>query len=287
MTHNKIGILNFSNQDFWNFPISLLNQLQNDFQNCEFRIITNPLKLQESMKGIDTLITIPMNVPGIKRFKELKNIIILGSTIPLNMRDLKLNIVSAKGLNAKSVAAHANSLVEMALKSRGESLSLSSFTLGIVGTGFVAQEVKALSENLYPKINLLGRSVSANFQIEKIEERHKFAQESDIIIFCIDSNSQTQSYFDLEFLEECKNNVILVNVARGDLIDEKNICEDLKQSPNKRYYTDVTIPEDYPQDGALRSFSQVLITNHIGAKYNEAWYDLENFLIKNLKEICK
>lgn len=283
MTQSKLIFLDFSNEDFWKFPDSFIKKL--NIKN--YTHITDPLKLKDSFETTETIITLPIAIPGLKRFKKLKNIIVLGSGVPSSFLDLgeKVNIISAKGINASSVASHALYFAFKGVRESSQLRDPSNLSLGIIGSGHVAKNLKTKGSHLFREINLLGRNESCEFSISNASDKESFAKLSDVIIFCIDSNTETQKIVDKDFLRATKDNVIYVNVSRGDLFCEQLMIDDLSQNSKKQYFTDVTIPHDYPELGPLRLMKNAHITNHIAGTFEGVWDDLYNFVKKSLEEI--
>jgi 2-oxoglutarate dehydrogenase complex dehydrogenase (E1) component-like enzyme len=78
-----------------------------------------------------------------------------------------------------------------------------------------------------------------------------------------------------QFFGALKDDAIVVNLARGELVDEDALLAFLARSPRSRYATDVTIPEPYPPDGKLGASDQIVITPHVGARREDAWQAIE------------
>lgn len=287
MTQNNVTFIDFSKEDFWMFPESFTQKIIQDNKNNHFSHIKDPLKLKDSFAETTTIITLPIAIPGLKRFKKLKNIIVLGSGVPQSFYELgeSVNIFRAQGINASSVAGHA---LYFALKGVRESKQLrdtSKLSLGIVGSGDVAKSLKLKAAGLFSDIKLLGRNDTCDYTISNTTQKREFAKRSDIIVFCIDSNLETQKIVDKDFLGITKNNAIYINVSRGDLIAEELLIADLANNPNKQYFTDVTIPHEYPESGPLKLLKNVYITNHIAGTFEGVWDELYLYVKKTIKEI--
>src|SRR5207302_6460010 len=77
---------------------------------------------------------------------------------------------------------------------------------------------------------------------------------SDAVVLALPLTGQTARIINAERLSEMKKDGILVNVARGELVDEKAMYEHLVANPNFRYATDVwwyrenreSLKTDYP-----------------------------------------
>ena len=79
-----------------------------------------------------------------------------------------------------------------------------------------------------------------------------------------------------------KNNPILVNTSRGDIIDEKAIKVALKKNIISGLGLDVFTEEPFSPDEDYLSFNNVIFTPHIGAYASEVRTKMEIESVKNL-----
>src|SRR5438128_8423879 len=92
-------------------------------------------------------------------------------------------------------------------------------------------------------------------------------KKSDGVVLALPLTSQTARSMNAERLSEMKKDGILVNVARGELVDEKAMYEHLVANPNFRYATDVwwyrenreSLKTDYP----FLSLQNFIVTPHV------------------------
>lgn len=285
MTQSKIAIIDISKNEFWKFPKSVIDDLRS--LKIEVLHLVNPLTLKNDLEGVSTVICLPIDTLVLKRIKSLKNIIVLGSGVPASFRKLdeQVNIISAKGINASSVAAHALYLALRSLRGSDVLLSPGHLSLGIIGNGAVGREVARITKSIFKDVSVLARSGQFDFDITNLDEVFSFARMSDVIVFAIDCNEETKSIFRDDFFKTTKSRVKYINVARGELLDESLLVLDLTKNPEKKYFTDVTYPEVYPENGALKKMDNVYITKHVAGTYDGIWSDYLIFLQENLKQL--
>lgn len=118
--------------------------------------------------------------------------------------------MSCPGCNAQAVCDY----IEEALEEvRGESLELR--VLGIVGVGHVGSKVAKMAERKGYEVLLndppKGIGVSLDF----------IAQKCDIITFHVPLDETTYHLCDAAFLSQCKPGAVIINAARGGVVDEK------------------------------------------------------------------
>ncbi|MFG3286203.1 2-hydroxyacid dehydrogenase [Streptomyces sp. NPDC048111] len=87
--------------------------------------------------------------------------------------------------------------------------------------------------------------------------------EADVVIVCTPLTEQTKGLVDAAFLARLKDGALLVNVARGPVVDTKALLTEL-ESGRLRAALDVTDPEPLPVGHPLWHAPNVLISPHVG-----------------------
>ena len=132
-----------------------------------------------------------------------------------------INWTNAPGCNSGSVKQYmASALSNLALINK---LNFSDLTIGIIGVGNVGSKVKALAEGLGMRVLLNDpprqeQEKSSNFvAIDRIQK------EADIITFHVPLTNtapyKTKHLCNKEFLDQCKNGVVIINSSRGEVAD--------------------------------------------------------------------
>jgi phosphoglycerate dehydrogenase-like enzyme len=75
-------------------------------------------------------------------------------------------------------------------------------------------------------------------------------------------NKNTYHLINEDALNLMKSNAVLINVARGDIVDQEALIKALKQKKIRGAGLDVTTPEPLPEDSELWSLDNVFITPH-------------------------
>jgi len=112
---------------------------------------------------------------------------------------------------------------------KNSGISLKDKTLGIIGYGDIGK-------NLAKKAKIFGLNIIAyDPGIKKIEERMislenwpNNIEKCDFLTFTCALNENNKYMFNNKIIDMCKNNVRVINVARGPLINEKDLCNGLK-----------------------------------------------------------
>ncbi len=114
---------------------------------------------------------------------------------------------------------------------------LAGSTLGIVGYGGIGKKTAAIARALGMRImaiNSTGRTDGDVDFIGTLDNLDKLLRESDFLLLTIALNKKTGGLIGSRELGLMKPDAVLVNVARGDLIDEKSLYEHLKTNPQFR-----------------------------------------------------
>ena len=114
--------------------------------------------------------------------------------------------------------------------------------LGILGFGGIGSVVGRISKGFGMQIYAYSRKKSAAKGVKFFTGPgglSELLKKSDGVVLALPLTSQTARIMNAERLSEMKKDGILVNVARGELVDEKAMYEHLVANPNFRYATDV------------------------------------------------
>lgn len=136
--------------------------------------------------------------------------------------------------------------------------------VGIIGASNVGRHVIRLLEPFEAKVLLYDPFVSAAEAEElgaKKVELETLLQSADVVSLHAPANEQTRHMLDAERLALMKDDALLINTARGTLIDEEALVQELQKG---RFFAflDVTDPEPPAPDSPLRQLENVVVTPH-------------------------
>lgn len=127
---------------------------------------------------------------------------------------------------------------------------LNGKTLGIVGFGSIGSKVAEIGEALGMTVNIYSRDREA-------------AIASDVVSLHCPLNEETAGMVDREFISKMKDGAILINTARGGLVDEEALADALKRGKLRGAGLDVTVNEP-PEEGCpLLECENCRITPHV------------------------
>ena len=160
-------------------------------------------------------------------------------------------------------------------------------TLGIIGYGRIGQEVAKIA-NAFGMIILVYSEgeIAKEYNVQKVDLEDLLTH-SDIITLHVPLTTDTENMIDEKALGKMKSNAILINTARGALINENDLFEVLK---NKKIYgaaIDVMRQEPIDVTNPLLTLENCIITPHIAWAAKEARKRLMDIAIDNLKSFLE
>lgn len=146
--------------------------------------------------------------------------------------------------------------------------ALRDLTVGIVGFGRIGREVAARLKPFKCRV-LVHDPVVAAGEIERagfhpVALRELLAQ-SDVITLHCPSTTQTRGMLNRDSLASARRGVILVNLARGDLVDSAALTEALQSGQVSVAALDVFAPEPIPADHPILKMENVVVASHVAS----------------------
>lgn len=157
-------------------------------------------------------------------------------------------------------------------------------TLGIVGLGRIGQAVARRGKAFGMKVIYYGGSDKAAAQEIGAEERtlSELLQESDFVSLHVPLREDTYHYIGAEELAQMKSTAILINTARGGVVDPQALYEALKNGSIYAAALDVTEPEPINPDDPLLTLDNCLIVPHIGSSSVETRRKMAQLAAENV-----
>ncbi|MCP3966493.1 MAG: hydroxyacid dehydrogenase [Lentisphaerae bacterium] len=161
-------------------------------------------------------------------------------------------------------------------KEYGKARGLKGRTLGIIGLGSIGKAVCDRAKGLQMNVVAWSRSLTDDkakaMGISRAEFPLTVAETSDVVCLHLAANAETKHMINDEFLSRMKDGAILVNAARGEVVDTEAIKKAVKEK-GLRYAADVF--ENEPTGGEADFHdkdlaSLITATPHIGASTDQA-----------------
>lgn len=195
-----------------------------------------------------------------------------------------LTITYAAGAVAPTVAEHAMALLlalvrrvpEMVVQNAERrwdrsiarrASSLEGRTLAIVGFGRIGEELGRRARAFGMRVVAVTRTVRPSRDadaVEPLDRLHPVLADADVVVVAIALTADTHHLIDAAALAACRRGALLVNVARGGVVDQAALGEALRSGQIGGAGLDVTDPEPLPAGDPLWSCPNLLISPHFG-----------------------
>ena len=148
------------------------------------------------------------------------------------------------------------------------------------GKGSINKEISKYLKVFNCQYSFVDSNSKKNFFIKKLKK-------AEIVICALPGTVKTKMLFNKRMINCLSKKTILVNVGRGNLIDEKYLIKKLKNNFLKGAILDVTAEEPLRKNNPLWSCPNLILTQHTGGGYKDEMLDKINFFLDNLRKYLK
>ena len=213
---------------------------------------------------------------------------------------LKIPVTFCPGVNHTTVAEHSFALLLALCRNLVEEANfvrsgnwrritgheLYGKTMGIVGLGRIGCEVATRAKAFGMQVLGFGNHWDAEFAakhgVERVALLDELCSRSDVISLHTKLTAQTRHMLDARRLGLTKPGLLLVNCARGELVETNALLEALRSGSLGGYAADVMDEEPPPSDHPLLTAPRTVITPHIGSRTHESVQRQASCAVENL-----
>jgi D-3-phosphoglycerate dehydrogenase len=240
-----------------------------------------------------------------KKCNGLKHVVFLGTGArsymnPEELAELGITVHLIKGYGDTAVAestialmwAAARGIAEMDREMRAgnwlreDGMQLTGKTLGLIGFGGIAAEVARIALGGGMRVIAWNRTPKKSTKVEFVE-LDELLTESDVISLHLLLNDETRGFVSRACIEAMKPGVILINTARGALVDEEAMIEALGSGQIRHAGLDVFNVEPLPMDHPLTKLRNVTLSAHSAFRTPEASENLIEASLQHCRRIVK
>jgi D-3-phosphoglycerate dehydrogenase / 2-oxoglutarate reductase len=222
----------------------------------------------------------------VARCKQLKHIVFLGTgpASYMNVEELTKNGITVhiiKGYGDTAVAEHTIALMFAAARSVArmdrevrhdvwtphEGVQLLGKTLGVIGLGGIGREVARIGKGIGMEVIGWNRTRRAGVPLVELDA---LLQRADVVSINLVLGEETREFLSAERIARMKPGAILVNTARGALVDEQALIAALKSGHIRAAGLDVFHDEPLKSDHPLAKMDNVTLTSHAAFRTLEA-----------------
>lgn len=165
---------------------------------------------------------------------------------------------------------------------------LAGSTLGIIGYGFLGEAVAKLAQGLGMHVVIAERRGATRVRVGRAAFQ-EVLQRSDVISLHCPLTEETRNLIDQKELQEMNHDALLINTARGGLVNEAALIQALHEGLIAGAAFDVLSEEPPRKGNALldANLPNLIITPHIAWASREAMQTLADQLVDNLEAFVK
>lgn len=239
----------------------------------------------------------------VERCKQLKHVVFLGTGAAsyMNIAELKqlgVTVHTIKGYGDVAVAEHTMALlfacardiarmdreVRAGLWKPQEGVQLKGKTIGLIGLGGIGGEVARMANGIGMNVIAYNRTPKPELGIKQVD-LETLLRTSDVVSLHLTLGDETRGFLSPERIAMMKHGVILVNTARGALVDEQALIQALRGGIIRQAGLDVFHAEPLEPKSELAQLSNVTLTSHAAFRTLEASQTLLRRAIDIVKTI--
>ena len=280
---------------------------------------TDSSEVDERIKDVDVVITTRIKL-GREQFEKAKKLkLILITATGFNHIDVKsanefgIKVANVSGYSTNSVAQLAitfllneltpvNRYYEEVKNGKWMDITVPDYQkypiddvngkiLGIVGFGNIGKRVAQIAEILGMEVMVAKNTEKNNVKTGSVIEKEGFLrydldevlEKCDVLTLHVPLTDSTRNLINLEKMKKMKKSAIILNLARGPVINQEDLYFALKNKIIKSAAVDVTSVEPIEKNSKLFELDNILITPHIAWKSEKSMIKLMDDVEKNLK----
>jgi D-3-phosphoglycerate dehydrogenase len=167
------------------------------------------------------------------------------------------------------------------------STEIATTTLGIIGFGSIGGKLANAAMGLNMKtIALTRRPETLPSGVRSVTKAELFSQ-SDVIVICCPLNEETRGMVDQLSISMMKSNAILINIARGPVVDTQAIISALKAGKIAGAAMDVHDQQPLTGEEAIFDCPNLLLTPHIASITSSSMRGMSEGSVKTILAILK
>tara|TARA_R110002012_G_scaffold79358_5_gene202009 strand:+ start:818 stop:1768 length:951 start_codon:yes stop_codon:yes gene_type:complete len=163
-------------------------------------------------------------------------------------------------------------------------MHLTGKTVGIVGMGRIGQAVaRRCHYGFSMDVKYFSRSAkSVAYPAEHISDLKQLVAAVDVVVIAVPGGDDTQHLINADVLAAMQPHAFLINIARGNIVEEAALIEALQTGTIGGAGLDVyEFEPEVPQ--ALRDLDNVVLLPHLGTSSREVRVDMWMMAVENLK----
>lgn len=247
----------------------------------------------------------PFPTDIIRQCPDLRHVVFLGTGArsymhPEELAGLGVEVHTIRGYGDTAVAemafalmwdaARGISMMDAAIRAGGwprpDGLQLTGKTIGLIGFGGIAAELARLCQGIGMRVLAWNRTPRTHPGVEFVALDHLLGA-SQVVSLHLLLNDETRGFLSRERLAQMRPGAILVNTARGAVIDEPAMCSALEAGQLGHAALDVFAEEPLPAGHPLARLRNTTLASHRGFSTPEATDNLIAAALEHCRRIVR
>ncbi len=214
-----------------------------------------------------------------------------------------LVVTNVRGMAAVAIAEYVIGVMVMLVKGLHQSArdqaagqwkwrftgELRGKTVGIVGMGAIGRETARRARAFQMRVLATRRTLTQAAADPDCDELlphtrlDRLLAESDYLVLCLPLTPETRQAIGAAELKQMKPTAFLINIARGEVVDQEALIAALKDGTIAGAALDVFDPEPLPADSPLWAMENVIVTPHVSGAVERYGHRAAEIFIANLR----
>jgi len=293
----------------WSLPVSQVDRIRRALPHVEVVDIRDYEAVQAAIVDADVALVPRMQAATLavaSRLRWVHSTAVGIGWLPLaDLAARGIPVTNVRGVHAEILAEHAMALIlglrrqfpagderRRAREWAQEELAaipvprLSATTVLVVGLGGIGTQVARFAGGMGMRVIGVRRDVTRPSppgvdRVVPMTALRELLPQMDIVVLALPHTSETGQVLDADALALLKPTALVINVARGSLIDEAALADALHTGRVGGAGLDVFATEPLPESSPLWSTPRTIITPHTGACDGDYWTPAVDFFLKN------
>ncbi|MFI5070686.1 MAG: D-2-hydroxyacid dehydrogenase [Terriglobales bacterium] len=309
----KLLILPYHRGSFWNAPTQFSERLRKEFPQLEVVHLSDDDQIEKQISDAEIVVTWTLRL---NQFNAAKKLRWIHSPAAAVHQLLFPELIASDVILTNGSDVHGATVAELVIalifalakklplamrcqqqrvwgqnqvwESRPQPREVAGATLGLIGLGSIGTEVAKRASALGMRV-IAVRNIVAAEKPENVEQVYASSQinlmlsKSDYVVIAAPLTSSTAGMINADRLASMKPDSYLINVSRGQLVDESALAEALRLGKIAGAALDVFEKEPLPPDSPLWDLQNLLITPHIAGFSANLWEKHYAFFTENLR----
>jgi len=222
--------------------------------------------------------------------------------LPASDLPAEVRITNARGIHGSQMSEHALAMILAFAKQLPQVLanqrmkrwqwfapdSLEGKTCSILGMGTIGRLVAERAKQFGMRVIGLQREPKAFKHADEVlppEQLQRVVQQADYLVVILPKTPQTLHLLDPKVLADLRPDAVLINMARGGIVDETAVAKMLREGRLRGAALDVFAEEPLPESSDLWMVPNLIITPHVAGLVPDYLDRILKIFIDNLKRL--